>query len=257
VKTLLFAALLVASAMAQTPAFDVVSVKPLGPKDHFGPQLGCTGERFESARPLIEVLNWAFDVEPYQLIGIPDWDPRAFYPGIAPGLYRIDAIASHPVTDAECKVMVQQLLKDRYKMIAHRESRETPVYALVVAKNGPKMVKADGNPGVRVLINGRPLGIAPGAPKDLEAPSGWSMDRLAVLLRNGVDRPVFNRTGLEGLYKIDLSFSRPGANPGNLPLEAGPEVMTALPEQLGLRLESVKAPIDVVVIDHIEKPDAN
>ncbi len=172
-------------------------------------------------------------------------------------LYRIDAVASHPVTDAECKVMVQQLLKDRYKMIAHRELRETPVYALVVAKNGPKMAKADGNSGVRVLINGKPLGIPAGTPKDLEAPSGWSMDRLAVLLRNGVDRPVFDRTGLEGLYKINLSFSRQGANPANLPPEAGPEVMTALPEQLGLRLESVRAPIEMVVIDHIEKPDAN
>jgi uncharacterized protein (TIGR03435 family) len=112
-------------------------------------------------------------------------------------------------------------------------------------------------PGVRVVINGNPLGKPAGTPRDFKAPAGWSMDRLAVLLRNGVDRPVFNRTGLEGLYKIDLSFSRQGANPANLPPEAGPEVMTALPEQLGLRLESVKAPIDVVVIDHIEKPDAN
>ncbi len=256
-RTLFFAVLLAAGAMAQTPAFDVVSVKPLGPKDHFGPQLGCTGERFESARPLTEVLIWAFDVEPYQLIGIPDWDPRVFYSGAPPGLYRIDAVASHPVTDAECKVMVQQLLKDRYKMVAHRESREIPVYALVAAKNGPKMAKADGNPGVRVVINGRPLGIAAGTPKDMEAPSGWSMDRLAEFLRIGVDRPVINRTGLEGLYKIDLSFSRPGANPANLPPEAGPEVMTALPEQLGLRLESVRAPVEMVVIDHIEKPDAN
>jgi uncharacterized protein (TIGR03435 family) len=82
-------------------------------------------------------------------------------------------------------------------------------------------------------------------------------DRLAVLLRNRVDRRLFNRTSLEGLYKINLSFSRQGANAANLPPEAGPEVMTALPEQLGLRLESVKAPIEMVVIDQIEKPDAN
>jgi uncharacterized protein (TIGR03435 family) len=173
------------------------------------------------------------------------------------GLYHIDAVASRPVTEAECKAMVQQLLKDRYKMVAHREARETPVYALVVAKNGPKMVKADENAGIRVIVNGNPMGIAAGTPKDLEAPSGWSMDRLAVLLHNGVDRPVFNRTGLDGLYKIDLSFSRQNANPANLPPEAGPEVMTALPEQLGLRLEAVRAPIEMVVIDHIEKPDAN
>ena len=90
-KAVFFAALLVAGAMAQTPAFDVVSVKPLAPKDHFGPQLGCTGERFESARTLREVLIWAFDVKPYQLIGIPDWDPRIMRD--ASGLYRIDAVA--------------------------------------------------------------------------------------------------------------------------------------------------------------------
>ena len=244
--------------MAEAPAFEVVSVKPLGPKDHFGPQLGCTGDRFESARPLAELLGWVFDVRPYeQLIGIPDWDPRIFISGTSPGIYRIDAVASHPVTDAECKVMVQQLLTDRYKMIAHRELRETPVYALVVAKSGPKMAKADGQPGVHVLINGNPPGIAPGTPEDLKYPTGWSMDRLADFLRGRVDRPVINRTGLDGLYKIDLSFSRQGANPANLPPEAGPEVMTALPEQLGLRLEATRAPIEMVVIDHIEKPDAN
>ena len=102
-------------------------------------------------------------------------------------------------------------------MIAHREPRETPVYALVVAKNGPKMAKADENPGVRVVVNGNPLGIAAGTPKNFKGPSGWSMDRLADFLPIGVDRPVINRTGLEGLYKINLSFSRQGANPAIFP----------------------------------------
>jgi uncharacterized protein (TIGR03435 family) len=160
--------------MGQTPAFEVVSVKPLGPKDDSGLQ----GERFESARPLLELLIWVFDVKPYQLIRIPDWAPRVV--SDASGLYRIDAVASHPVTDAEYKVMVQQLLKDKYKMIAHHEPRETPVYALVVAKNGPKIARADENPGIRVIVNGKPLGIAAGASKD------W------------------------GLYKINLSFSGQG-----------------------------------------------
>jgi uncharacterized protein (TIGR03435 family) len=85
----------------------------------------------------------------------------------ASGLYRIDAVASHPVTDAEYKVMVQQLLKDKYKMIAHHEPRETPVYALVVAKNGPKIARADEDSGIRAIVNGNPLGIAAGASK------GW------------------------------------------------------------------------------------
>jgi uncharacterized protein (TIGR03435 family) len=104
-KTLFFAAVLVGSAMAQVPAFEIVSVKPLGPKDHFGPQLGCGGERFESARPLRELLMWVFDVKPYQLIGVPDWDPRVMRD--ASGHYRIDVVASGPVTDAQCKAMVQ------------------------------------------------------------------------------------------------------------------------------------------------------
>ena len=142
-------------------------------------------------------------------------------------------------------------------MTAHRELRETAVYALVVAKNGPKMAKADENPGIRVIVNGSPLGIAAGTAKDFKGPSGWSMNRLADFLRIGVDRPVINRTGLEGLCKINLSFSSQGVNPASLPPEAGPEAMTALPEQWGLRLESVRAPIEMVMIDHIEKPDAN
>jgi bla regulator protein blaR1 len=253
-RPLIFAVLLAADAMAQTPAFEVVSVKPLGPKDHLG-QLGCTGERFESALPLRELLRWVFDVKSDQFLGIPDWDPRVMYD--TSGLYRIDAVASRPVTEAECKAMVQQLLKDRYKMVAHREARETPVYALVVAKNGPKMARADENPSIRVIVNGNPMGIAAGTSRDFKGPSGWSMDRLADFLRIGVDRLVINRTGLEGLYKINLSFSSQGFSAANLPPEAGPEVMTALSEQLGLRLESVRAPIEMVVIDHIEKPDAN
>jgi uncharacterized protein (TIGR03435 family) len=131
------------------------------------------------------------------------------------------------------------------------------VYALVVAKNGPKMAKADEAPGIRVVINGNSMGIPAGTPKDFKGPTGWSMDHLADIVRLGVDRPVINRTGLEGLYKINLSFSSLGVSPADLPPEAGPEVMTALPEQLGLRLESAKAPIEMVVIEHIEKPDAN
>jgi uncharacterized protein (TIGR03435 family) len=153
--------------------------------------------------------------------------------------------------------MVQQLLKDRYKMTAHRESRETSVYALVIAKNGPKLASADETPGIHVVVNGNPMGTVAGTPRDFKGPSGWSMDRLADFLRIGVDRPVINRTGIEGPYKINLSFSSQSLPAANLPPEAGPEVMTALPDQLGLRLESVKAPIEMVLIDHIEKPDAN
>jgi uncharacterized protein (TIGR03435 family) len=103
------------------------------------------------------VILWAYDVKDYQLIGVPDWDPKGMISG-PQGLYAIEAKASNPTSDDMCKHMVQALLKDRFKLATHAEAREIPVYALMVAKKGPHMERASestGKTGVRFVVNGR------------------------------------------------------------------------------------------------------
>jgi uncharacterized protein (TIGR03435 family) len=246
---------------AQAPAFEVTSVRPLNAGERVSTIVSCSPSgRFVSGGPLRQILFWAYNIKPFQLVGDPDWDPKMMVDN--KGLYGIEAKASGPVTEDVCKLMVQALLAERFKMVAHREQMETSVFALMVGKNGLKTQKAsesDTASGINVIINGNPLGVAVGASKD-GRPRGWSMEFLADFLGIAqLGRPIVDRTGLEGLYKINLNFSISyPANPNyEPPPGAGPDIRTALQEQMGLRLESTKAPIEMVVIDHIEKPDAN
>jgi uncharacterized protein (TIGR03435 family) len=101
------------------------------------------------------------------------------------------------------------------------------------------------------------MGIPVGRPADFKDP-GWSMTNLADFLRIAVERPVIDRTGVDGNYRINLNFSI--SNLGATtepPAGAGPDIRTALQEQLGLRLEATQAPVEMVIIDHIEKPSEN
>ncbi len=123
---------------------------------------------FVSHQPLKQILLLAFEIKPFQLAGVPDWDPAVMYD--SKGLYSIEAKASGPVAEAQCKLMVQLLLADRYKMVTHRDQREIPVYALVVGKNGPKLKKAldTDSTGNNIILNGNPMGIAAGRPADFK-----------------------------------------------------------------------------------------
>ena len=247
-RTLLLAAMML-PGRGQTPAFDVTSVRPRTNAEH-GPMIyNCTpGGRFTNAGPMRQVILWAYGIKPYQLVGMPEWDPVVMYDNS--GLYTIDARAAGPVTEEVCKLMVQKLLAERFKLATHWEARETPVYELVVAKDGPKLRKP-GDPGVKgnhILIAGKAMVIAPEAP-------GWSMQRLADFVSQADrGRPVLDKTGLEGLYWIDLDFTPDGMN--DPPPGAGPELPAAI-QQMGLRLNPAKAPVRMLIIDHMEMPDAN
>jgi len=239
-------------AQVLAPTFEVASVRPLPVAYRGALSYNCTpGGLFTNAGPIRGVILWAYNIKPYQLLGMPSWDPTVMYDHT--GLYQIEARAAGPVNEDVCRTMVQSLLADRFKMATHRETIEMPEYALVIAKNGPKMPKvaeSDQTGGVSMSINGREVrSLAP------QPPRGLTMHDLAERLTAfGSERPVIDRTGLEGLYKINLSFSIGLAEP---PPEAGPELNTALEQQIGLHLESIKAPVDKLVVDRLEKPDAN
>jgi uncharacterized protein (TIGR03435 family) len=141
------------------------------------------------------------------------------------------------------RLLMRQILEDRFAMKSHIEKRELPVYELVIAKHGPKLKEsAPGESG--------PTGMSPGK---LSA-HAYPVSGLAMSLSGVVGRVIIDKTGLTGQYDIDLTWAwrdDPGSG------ESGPSIFTALQEQLGLKLEPAKAPIDVVVIDHIERPSEN
>lgn len=138
--------------------------------------------------------------------------------------------------------MRQALLADRFKLQIRRETKEMPVYALVVAKGGLKLKES------RVIVK---MWSAGGGRITIKA---GRTDDLVIGLTSDVDRAVVNKTGLTGKYDIDLKWTtddRQGTP------DAGPSIFTALEEQLGLKLMPTKGPVDVLVVDHVERPSEN
>jgi uncharacterized protein (TIGR03435 family) len=136
--------------------------------------------------------------------------------------------------------MLQALLADRFKMKVHDETRSLPVYALTIAKDGPRLPRAS-----------TPDGGTSSGPRIIAA-KGATIDVLARMLADVLTKPVLNRTGLTGIFNVKLDFA-----PLQGPSDAGPSLFTAIQEQLGLKLEATKGPVQVLVIDSAEKPDAN
>ena len=141
------------------------------------------------------------------------------------------------------RLMMRQLLEDRFALKYHIEKRELPVYELAIAKHGPKMKTSAPRESSSSMMS----------PGKLTAHQCLASG-LAGTLSGVVGRVVIDKTGLTGVYDVDLTWAwrdDPGSG------ESGPSIFTALQEQLGLKLEPAKAPIDVVVIDHIERPSEN
>ena len=182
--------------------------------------------------------------------------------------------------DARRRRKVQSLLADRFKLTLHRETKEFPVYALMIAKNGSKLQEVADTP----LESGPPdpKGAPDGPRKGMK---GIRMDRgevsgqgatislLAEVLSNQVGRTVLDKTGLKGHYDFTLKWTPDesqgamikgpgdgGPGTGNAPPPpdaSGPSIFTAVQEQLGLKLESQKGPVEILVIDHVERPSEN
>ncbi len=192
--------------------------------------------------------------ERYQILanvpaGTPAYTPAQFNRGAAP----------------ELQNMLQALLAERFNLKLHRETRDVPVYALGVARNGPKPALRKGSgemvqrpDGTRVkdnLVFFQSQG--PADPNVHLVVKNRPIQEFTDLLSPMMDRPVVDRTGLTGEFDFTLDYEKdPDAAPGN-PQLVGPGLFTAVREQLGLTLEPLKAPLDVLVIDHVERPSAN
>ena len=243
------------SQPAAKPAFEVASIKPNTSGDRRvrfqitpGGRVALTNA---SAKMLIMM---SFDLKPHQLEGGPNWLDNE--------KYDITAKAEGAANPDQLKVMMQSLLADRFKLAFHRETKEMSVYALVTAKSGSKLHATEATGEMKSMFR-----IGRGQ-INLE---GATMAKLADALSNLVGRNVLDRTGISGNYDIKLEWtpdeseapmlkSPPDAGAGAAPPApeaAGPSVFTAIQEQLGLKLEAQKGPVEVMVIDHIEKASEN
>jgi uncharacterized protein (TIGR03435 family) len=171
--------------------------------------------------------------------------------------YDIEAIVEGTPGDDQVRLMFQALLADRFKLKVHRETREVARYELVAAKNGPKLKSAQA--GSRIAVDDRPLpagmgGVVLGRDGRHLAGKGGTMDQIVRALVGELRAPVVDRTGLMGTFDFDVRFVPENSPPDT---EPGPSLATAIQEELGLRLEKSKGPVEVVVIDHIEKPSEN
>jgi uncharacterized protein (TIGR03435 family) len=241
----LLSALFVFTACAQAQSFEVASIrlhKP--PARRVGTSL--SGPRFTAdAMSLENLITYAYGLRDYQVSGVPPWGRST----VDADRYNIAAKAEGDgvLSPDQSKVMLQSLLADRFRVAFHRETRQLPVYELVVAKNGPKL-KESAPDAQTMLMMGGSRGIEITATR-----VGIAMLVNQISNHNGVDRPVLDKTQLTGSYDFKLTWTLESGALGTDP-EA---VSIALQEQLGLKLESAKAPLEILVIDHAEKPSEN
>ena len=186
--------------------------------------------------PLNLIIELAFDVKGFQLLGRPSW--------LNSERFDIEAKPSAPVPYSQCKLMLRTLLVDRFKLATHSESKQLPVYKLIVAKNRLKIhpVDAAAMLGIRTFDTGKGQLVS----------GGISMAQLAGMLSliREVEKQVADETGLAGNYEFTLNWTPDGPSADTV---SGISIFSALQEQLGLKLEAGKGPVQVLVIDHIEK----
>jgi uncharacterized protein (TIGR03435 family) len=158
------------------------------------------------------------------------------------------------IGDPRLRKMLQNLLADRFKLLIHRVTKEIPTYTLTVAKGGSKLQHPENVPcTARGDNNIVPLKSGQKPYCSLEMVS-MAISDFTALIRMSLDRPVIDKTGLAGTYEFRLLYSQPN-RPSDDP--AGPSIFTAVEEQLGLKLESAKGPVEILVIDSVERPTEN
>ncbi len=295
------------------PSFEVASIKPAAPAGNGfvmigsrgGPGTGDPGQMTFNNVSLKDLIGTAWDVKAYQITGPNSLESQRF-----------DIVAKVPkgATKEQSRLMLQNFLQERFNLKLHHSTKEQPIYALMVAKNGLKLKEsvedpngplapdfppgdgggkaaqhADGDPLMR---KGDPAAAPPATPRGAMrmmfnngrmkmVSGGQTMARFVDMLGTQVDRPVLDMTGLKGKYDISLEFAPdmalmqskmaalgapppgPGAGRGSPDADSpdgqnAPGIFTALQEQLGLRLDPSKGPVDILVIDGAEKtPTAN
>ncbi len=231
-----------------SPTFDVAAIHLHTPVPHEHSHIVDSSGRFITVNvDLKSILQWAFDVPASRIVAGPAWIGTQRFDIEAKSESALDTQPKYDSAAArqQKRQMVQSLLADRFHLVFHHETRELPIYALEVTKAGPKFqAKQTNNSQVN---SGRNY---------LQIEGGENtMTVLAESLAEILDRVVVDETGILGKYSVNLKWTPDDAiSSGD---EAPPSIFTALQEQLGLKLESKKGPVQVFVIDKIEMPSEN
>jgi uncharacterized protein (TIGR03435 family) len=263
---------LIGPAIDPESRFEVVSIKLSDASAE--PRLGMTPGRLDVAgAPLRVLVAMVFPLGQGRVIGWPD--------GLDAERYTISAKMPDGAPQAARQVAILNLLKDRFNLVTHQETREVPIYNLVLARSGGRLGPAlkESSPECQAVAKEYLLAVRGGAPQQVPpaavtqcisfmpgigalGANGASIAALVNLFPQFVGRPVIDRTGLTALYDLTLKWT-PEAAPSLLGLPQAPlppadpnvpDIFTALQEQLGLKLESGRGPVEVIVIDRLEKP---
>jgi uncharacterized protein (TIGR03435 family) len=239
------------SASSQTPTFDVAAIHPHQPQPHERSHIVDSSGRFTTANvDLKSILQWAYDLPASRIVGGPAWIDSARWDIEARADNALDMQKTFDPAAArlEKRRMVQALLAERFGLVVHRETRELPIYALVVAKGGPTFLSTQAG-GTLIDRNHGLIQVEGG---------DNTVSLLAEQLAETLGRVVVDQTGIAGRYKLALTWSPDDtvASASAVP-DSGPSLFTALQEQLGLRLESRKGPVEVLVVDQAALPSPN
>jgi uncharacterized protein (TIGR03435 family) len=242
-----------APAQNALPEFDVAAIHPHNPQPHERSHIVDSSGRFTTINvDLKTIIQWAYDLPQSRIVGGPSWLGSARWDIEAKADNALDMQKDYDSAAArqQKRQMVQALLAERFHLTAHRETRELPIYDLVITKDGPKFTatKADGSrfdrSNGRIAVEGGDNTVAV----------------LAEQLAETLGRVVVDKTGIEGRYKIAVTWTPDdrAAPPSSAAADdSGPSIFTALQEQLGLKLESDKGPVEVLAIDNAAMPSEN
>ncbi|WP_158819398.1 TIGR03435 family protein [Granulicella sp. S156] len=238
------------------PSFDVATIKPNDSGATSLQQLTMNGRNFTIRNgSLVDLIAFAYEVQAKQIEGGPAWMDK--------DRYDIAAVPDKEGTPnpQQIRSMIRKLLADRFSLKFHHDKRELSAFVLTVGKNGQKLTPTQLNgplPG---------LGFGPGkGGLSLRVINGTMVDFTGFLQSLVLDRPVVDQTGLTGKFDFTFTFtpddSEFNGHPPQLPkqaddVEAAPGLFDAIQQQIGLKLDAKKTPVDVIVIDHVDKPSAN
>jgi uncharacterized protein (TIGR03435 family) len=235
------------------PSFEVATVKPAKPEEQ-GRAFLVRGRQFSTINTtLTSLVSFAYDLQDKQIVGGPDW--------MTTDKWDIEAQPDVPgvPNQKQLKSMLQKLLANRFQLKFHKDQKDLSAYVLAVAKSGAKMNKNESDPNGLPGLFFQGLGIL--------SVRNATMADFAQLMQSAVlDRPVVDRTALAGKYDFQLKWTPDESQFGGMGIkvpppseaaDAPPPLFTALQEQLGLKMDVEKTPVQVYVLDHVEKPSAN
>lgn len=234
------------------PLFEVATIKPSDTSSPHGTVLTTRGRHSIAYNfTVIALISFAYGVHEREIVGEPASLLQTHF-----DIDGLPDIEGHPNL-AQSKLMYQKLLASRFKLVFHRESRELPAYAIILAKGGPKLAKTEHNPGDSTNFSYTNQIV-------LTVRNASMSDFAHGMQETFMDRPVVDQTGLKDRFDFDLKWTPDEAQSSGQPpvssrdnSDEQPGLYTAIQKQLGLKIVPTQAPIEVLVIDHLEQPSAN